>query len=187
MLMPFIILDRDGVINHDSPDYIKSPLEWEPIPGSLEAIARFNQAGFQVIVATNQSGIARGLYDLPTLAKIHHKFMDLLGAAGGKVEEIFFCPHQPNDDCACRKPQPGLLHQIEKKYGVDLASTYFIGDSLSDVQAAQRAGCLPGLVLTGNGKNTQKKLPPDSGVTFFDDLAQAALIICQTQLPPIRR
>ena len=178
--MPYVILDRDGVINHDSPDYIKSPLEWEPIPGSLEAIAHFNQAGFRVIVATNQSGISRGLYDLATLAKIHHKFLELLKPAGGKIEEIFFCPHLPADHCLCRKPQPGLLHQIEKKYGVDLASTYFIGDSLSDVQAAQRAGCLPGLVLTGNGKNTQKNLPENSGVTFFEDLAEAAEIICKT-------
>ncbi|MES2217432.1 MAG: D-glycero-beta-D-manno-heptose 1,7-bisphosphate 7-phosphatase [Pseudomonadota bacterium] len=177
--MPFILLDRDGVINHDSVEYIKSPEEWLPIDGSLEAIARFNQAGYQVIVATNQSGLARGLYDLPTLTKIHQKFFTLLAEAGGKVEEIFFCPHHPNNHCSCRKPEPGMLHNIAKKYPIDLTTTIFIGDSLSDVQAAERAGCEPVLVLTGNGKRTLEELPAPTKVRYFNDLAHAATIICK--------
>ena len=177
--MPFILLDRDGVINHDSVEYIKSPEEWLPIAGSLEAIAQFNQAGYQVIVVTNQSGLARGYYDLTTLTKIHKKFVSALTAAGGKVEEIIFCPHLPSAQCACRKPAPGMLLEIAKKYGLDLASTLFIGDSISDVEAAQNAGCQPALVLTGNGLATLAKLPADTTIKRFNDLAHAAAIICE--------
>jgi D-glycero-D-manno-heptose 1,7-bisphosphate phosphatase len=177
--MLFLLLDRDGVINHDSVDYIKSPEEWEPIAGSLEAIAQFNQAGYQVIVVTNQSGLARGYYDEAILTKIHEKFINALTAAGGKVEEIIFCPHLPSELCDCRKPAPGMLIDIAKKYNIDLAITYFIGDSLSDIQAAQNAGCLPGLVLTGNGVATLAKLPADTTVKQFNDLAHAASVICQ--------
>jgi D-glycero-D-manno-heptose 1,7-bisphosphate phosphatase len=177
--MPFIILDRDGVINHDSVDYIKSPAEWLPIVGSLEAIARFNQAGYKVIIATNQSGLARGYYDEATLQQIHDKFISLLTAAGGQVQEIFFCPHHPDDKCTCRKPKPGMLHDIAKKYGVDLSRTIFIGDSLSDVQVAQHAGCEPVLVLTGNGQRTLTELPAGNTIRYFNDLAHAATIICE--------
>jgi D-glycero-D-manno-heptose 1,7-bisphosphate phosphatase len=150
-----------------------------PIAGSLEAIAQFNQAGYQVIVATNQSGLARGLYDLPTLTKIHQKFVSLLSDVGGKVEEIFFCPHHPNDRCSCRKPEPGMLHKIAEKYTVDLSDTIFIGDSLSDVQAAERAGCEPVLVLTGNGQRTLDELSASTKIRYFNDLAHAATVICQ--------
>jgi D-glycero-D-manno-heptose 1,7-bisphosphate phosphatase len=177
--MPFILLDRDGVINHDSVEYIKSPAEWVPIPGSLEAIARLNKAGYRVIIVTNQSGLARGYYDLATLTKIHEKFINALSAVGGKVEEIFFCPHLPAEQCACRKPEPGMFHDIAKKYAIDLAQTIFIGDSMSDVQAALNAGCQPALVLTGNGVATLAKLPADTTVKQFNDLAHAAAIICE--------
>ena len=166
--MPFIILDRDGVINYDSDQYIKSPEEWQPIPGSLEAIAHLNRAGYEVLVVTNQSGVARGLYDLPTLEKIHEKFIRELTRAGGKITEIFFCPHHPNDNCVCRKPRPGLFQEIEKKYHLNLRETYFVGDSTSDILAAEAAGCKPLLVLTGNGKKT---LPQHPAVSCFDDLA----------------
>jgi D-glycero-D-manno-heptose 1,7-bisphosphate phosphatase len=182
--MPFILLDRDGVINHDSEAYIKSPEEWLPIDGSLAAIAKFNRAGFKVIVATNQSGIARGLYDEPTLHQIHEKFLNLLSEAGGKVEEIFFCPHHPDERCGCRKPQPGMLHQIEKKYDINMAETFFIGDSIGDIRVAQTVGCRPGLVLTGNGQKSLRQFPELTGVQQFDDLAHAAEIICALEKNP---
>jgi D-glycero-D-manno-heptose 1,7-bisphosphate phosphatase len=179
--MPYVLLDRDGVINHDSEKYIKSPAEWLPIDGSLEAIAKFNRAGFKVIVATNQSGIARGLYDEPTLHQIHDKFLRMVAEAGGKVEEIFFCPHHPDERCGCRKPQPGMLHQIEKKYGVVMSETFFIGDSIGDIRVAQTVGCRPGLVLTGNGKKSLLQFPELAEVQQFNDLAHAAEIICALQ------
>lgn len=166
--MPFIILDRDGVINFDSDEYIKSPEEWYPIPGSLEAIAELNKAGYQVIVVTNQSGVGRGLYDLDTLHNIHKKLTKALTEVGGTITEIFFCPHHPNDKCHCRKPMPGLFNEIEKKYHLNLKDTYFVGDSASDIMAAEAAGCKPLLVLTGNGKKTLAKYPT---VTCFEDLS----------------
>ncbi len=172
--MKFIILDRDGVINYDSDYYIKSPDEWIPIPGSLEAIAELNRAGYRVIVATNQSGVARGHYDLATLQKIHEKFLALLADVGGKIEEIFFCPHHPDEKCHCRKPQPGLFQQIQTKYAVNLADTYFVGDSYTDILVAQAAGCKPVLVMTGNGKKTLEKLSDVSGILQFADLAAVA-------------
>ena len=171
--MPYIILDRDGVINYDSDAYIKSPEEWIPIPGSLEAIAQLNRFGFQVLIATNQSGVARGYYDLDTLDCIHEKLMRELAAVGGYVEEIFFCPHHPDEHCACRKPKPGLLHQIEEKYPIKLTETYFIGDSFVDIQAAQTAGCKPALVLTGKGQLSIQNYPELLHVPSFPDLAGA--------------
>ncbi len=173
-IMPFIILDRDGVINYDSDEYIKSPDEWQPIPGSLDAIAHLNRAGFRVLVATNQSGVARGHYDLETLDQIHEKFMRELAAHGGYVEEIFFCPHHPEEECSCRKPKPGLLHQIAEKYNVDLTETYFIGDSYVDIQAAKAAGCKPLLVMTGNGHKVREQHPDlFAAIQSFADLADA--------------
>lgn len=168
LYMPFIILDRDGVINHDSDEYIKSPQEWHPIAGSLEAIAQLNHAGYHVIVVTNQSGIARGLYDLETLHNIHQKLTKELARAGGKITEIYFCPHHPHDECLCRKPKPGLFKLIEKKYHLNLIDTYFVGDSVSDIKAAEAAGCKPLLVLTGNGKKTLSQYP---NINYFEDLA----------------
>jgi len=177
--MSFIILDRDGVINYDSDAYIKSPEEWHPIPGSLEAIAQLNRAGFRVVVATNQSGVARGLYDLDTLHQIHDKLQQNLAQVGGKIEEIFYCPHHPDDHCLCRKPQPGLLYKIQEKYQVDMSNTFFVGDSIADVRAAVTAGCEPILVMTGNGKKTLEKFPEVVTLKQFVDLAHAADALCQ--------
>ncbi len=168
--MPLIILDRDGVINQESNQYIKSPDEWLPIPGSLEAIAALNQAGYQVVVATNQSGIARGLFDLPMLEKIHAKLHAALRVLGGKLADIFFCPHHPQDNCFCRKPQPGLFLQIREKYKLNLADVFFVGDSFSDIQAAQNAGCKPLLVLTGNGQKTLASYTEALAIPSFANL-----------------
>lgn len=169
--MSYIILDRDGVINYDSDEYIKTPEEWIPIPKSLEAIAQLNRDGYQVLVATNQSGVARGYYDLETLDLIHEKLMHELAAVGGYVQEIFICPHHPDEGCECRKPKPGLFYAMQKKYQIDLANTYFVGDNLSDVQAARQAGCKPILVLTG--KNPMVLTHPDlADVPTFENLAE---------------
>jgi D-glycero-D-manno-heptose 1,7-bisphosphate phosphatase len=175
--MAFIILDRDGVINHDPTGYIKSPDEWNPIAGSLEAIARFNRAGFKVLVATNQSGIGRGLYDADALTKIHDKLFQMLALVGGEIEEVFFCPHHPDDQCQCRKPLPGLFEQMQEKYAINFAETFFIGDSIGDVRAAQAVGCKPALVMTGNGKKTLAQNPELGSIPQFRDLAEAAAII----------
>lgn len=169
--MKLIILDRDGVINHDSPDFIKSPAEWIPIPGSLEAIARLNQAGYRVVIATNQSGIARQLFDIATLNAIHQKLHTLAQQAGAEIEAIFFCPHAAADHCDCRKPKPGMFAEIAKRYQVSLKGVPTVGDSLRDLQAGFVSGCVPYLVLTGKGKKTLETggLPP--GAMVFPDLA----------------
>ncbi len=156
--MNTIILDRDGVINQDSDAYIKSPDEWIPIPGSLEAIARLSQAGYQVVVATNQSGLARGLFDQATLDAIHHKMESAIHQHGGELAGIYYCPHGPDDGCSCRKPKPGLLQQIEQELGIDPTQTVLVGDSLRDLQAATAFGIKPILVLTGKGIETAKEI-----------------------------
>lgn len=169
--MKLAILDRDGVINHDSDSFIKSPAEWEPIPGSLEAIARLSKAGYRVVVATNQSGIARGLLDITALNAIHHKMHAATHAAGGVIDAIFFCPHKASDNCDCRKPRTGMLDSIAARYETKLKGTPAVGDSLRDLQAAFNSGCVPYLVLTGKGNLTLENggLPP--GTTIFPDLA----------------
>ncbi|MFU8797879.1 MAG: D-glycero-beta-D-manno-heptose 1,7-bisphosphate 7-phosphatase [Gammaproteobacteria bacterium] len=139
--MKLIILDRDGVINVDSPDYIKSPDEWLPLPRSLTAIARLYQAGYTLAVATNQSGVGRGYYSLATLAKMHEKMQQAVIAAGGFIDAIFFCPHTPEEGCDCRKPKPGLFHQIAAYYQLDLQGVIAIGDSPRDIEAAEQVGC----------------------------------------------
>ena len=149
--MKLIILDRDGTINEDRDDFVKSPDEWVPIPGSLEAIARLNHAGWHTVVATNQSGLARGLFDMATLNAIHAKMHRALAELGGRIDAVFFCPHGPDDGCSCRKPLPGMLKTIGERYGVPLRETYAIGDSLRDLQAGVAAGCAPHLVRTGKG------------------------------------
>lgn len=166
-----IILDRDGVINHDSDSFIKSPDEWVPIPGSLEAIARLNQAGYRVVVSTNQSGIARGLFDIATLNAIHQKMHRTAQLAGADIDAIFFCPHAADDNCDCRKPKPGMLQEIAKRLGISLRGVPTVGDSLRDLQAGYIVGCTPYLVLTGKGEKTlaQGGLPP--GTTIHADLA----------------
>ena len=149
--MKLIILDRDGTINEDRDDFVKSPDEWVPIPGSLEAIARLNHAGWHTVVATNQSGLARGLFDMATLNAIHAKMNRALGDLGGRIDAVFFCPHGPDDGCTCRKPLPGLLQTIGERYGVSLRETYAVGDSVRDLEAGVAAGCAPHLVRTGKG------------------------------------
>ena len=173
MPMKLVILDRDGVINFDSDQYIKSPAEWRPIPGSLEAIARLNQAGFKVAVATNQSGIGRGLFDMATLNAIHDKLHKSLAAVGGRVDAMFFCPHTNEDRCACRKPRPGLLEDIAQRFGVPLQNVPAVGDSLRDLQAAIAAGAQPMLVRSGKGEKTLADGGLPSGTLVFADLAEA--------------
>jgi D-glycero-D-manno-heptose 1,7-bisphosphate phosphatase len=172
--MKLVILDRDGTINQDSDNYIKSPLEWKPIPGSLEAIARLTQGGWRCVVATNQSGIARGLFDMATLNAIHAEMHRAVNQAGGRIEAIFFCPHAADSNCECRKPKPGLLREIGKRLDVELAGVPMIGDSLRDLEAAVGAGARPWLVLTGKGRKTRDAggLPP--GTEIAPDLAAIA-------------
>jgi len=177
--MKLVILDRDGVINHDSAAYIKSPEEWKPIPGSLEAIALLSQAGYRVLVATNQSGIGRGLFEMATLNAIHDKMHRALGLAGGRIDGIFYCPHAQDAGCNCRKPKPGLLEEIAHRFGVDLNGVPFIGDSLRDLQAAVAVGAQPILVLTGKGKKTRKDGDLPAGTVVYDDLAAAVRSLLQ--------
>ncbi len=169
--MKLVVLDRDGTINHDSDQHIKSPAEWKPIKGSLEAIARLTQAGWRVVVATNQSGIARGLFDMATLNAIHDGMHRAVHQAGGRIDAVFFCPHAGDSNCACRKPKPGMLLEIGKRMNVALQGVPMVGDSLRDLQAAAAAGARPVLVLTGKGKKTRAAggLPP--GTETFPDLA----------------
>jgi len=166
----FIILDRDGVINLDSDQFIKSPEEWIPIEGSLEAIAALNQAGYRVIVASNQSGIGRGLFEMSTLNAMHEKMHKLLAGMGGRIDAVFFCPHTAADDCDCRKPRPGMLEQISTRFGVELKGVPVVGDSLRDLQAGVAAGCTPHLVLTGKGRGTFDKGGLPDGTRVHDDL-----------------
>lgn len=157
--LKFIILDRDGVINEESASYIKSAAEWKPISGSLEAIGLLSQAGYTVVVATNQSGIGRGYYTEQDLAQIHQKMLACAKAQGGTIDKVFYCPHHPDEHCACRKPASGLFEQIAATYKIDLNGVVSIGDSLRDIQAARKLACKPILVLTGNGKDTLMNNP----------------------------
>lgn len=168
-----VVLDRDGVINHDSPDYIRSPEEWRPIPGSLEAMARMQGAGYRLAIASNQSGLGRGLFTQSTLDAIHGKLQKALLACGGERIDIFYCPHLPDAGCDCRKPAVGLLQQIEGRFGAALAGSAFVGDSSKDLQAAQSFAMNPVLVRTGNGRETERALRenPIAGVSIYDDLS----------------
>lgn len=172
MVNRLVILDRDGVINEDSDAYIKSPEEWVALPGSAAAIARLNRAGYRVVVATNQSGVARGYFDLATLEAIHQKMRAHLAEAGARLDGLYFCPHGPEDGCDCRKPEAGLVDQIVADYG-DVTRVPMVGDSLRDLQAGVRRGCRPVLVLTGKGQRTLAKgLPADLGpVAVYPTLA----------------
>jgi D-glycero-D-manno-heptose 1,7-bisphosphate phosphatase len=149
--MKLVILDRNGSINLHRDDFVKSEVEWTPLPRALEAIARLNHAGWHVVIASNQSGLGRGLFDVASLNAMHAKMHKMLAAVGGRVDAIFYCPHSPDEDCACRKPKPGLFLQIGERYGVDLANVPTAGDSLRDLQAGAAAGCEPHLLLTGMG------------------------------------
>lgn len=169
---PMVILDRDGVINEDSDEYIKSVQEWKPIEGSLEAIRQLKKAGYLVTVASNQSGLARGLFDQRALDAIHARMEDMLAQRGVALDGIFYCPHGPTDNCLCRKPKPGLLLQIADRFGIDLRSTWFVGDSFSDIQAARMAGARPVLLRSGKGERTIEKYGPFNDIPVHDNLAR---------------
>ncbi len=172
--MKMIILDRDGTINHDSEQFIKSPQEWKPLKGSLEAIARLTQSGYRVVVATNQSGIARGLFDTATLVAINDTMVRAVAQLGGRIDAVFFCPHAANAGCECRKPRPGMLLEIARRFNVSLEGVPAVGDGLRDLQAAAAAGARPVLVLTGKGKRTRDEGGLPQGTVVFPDLAAFA-------------
>lgn len=180
--MQLVILDRDGVINRDTGDFIRSAEEWQPLPGSIEALVALHKAGYTPVVATNQSGLARGHFDLDDLEAMHAKLTDLVEAAGGSLSAIFYCPHGPDDGCKCRKPLPGLIDAIEAEFNTSAAGVPFIGDTLRDLQAGAAKGCKLVLVKTGNGEQTLAQLDVDERqryflegvpVAVFDDLAAA--------------
>ena len=175
--MKLVIIDRDGTLCVEREGYIQTPDEWEPLPGALDAIARINQAGYHVVIAANQPGLGRGLFDMAAFNAIHAKMNKQLAAVGARVEALFFCPHAPDESCSCRKPLPGLFQQIGERYKVDLRQVHAVGDSVRDVQAAAAAGCVPHLVLTGKGAPAQTDpLPPEfpPGTRVHGDLAAFA-------------
>lgn len=173
--MSLIVLDRDGVINLDSDTYIKSVDEWIPIPGSLEAIARLNHSGYRVVIASNQSGLARGLFTIDDLNAMHRKMHRELSRLGGQIEAVFFCPHSERDRCRCRKPRPGLLEDIRNRLKVDYSETSVVGDALRDIQSARAVGATPLLVLTGKGKRTLTEHGQElAGISVFKDLSAIA-------------
>ena len=169
-----IVLDRDGVINYDSDQFIKSPDEWRPIPGSLEAISRLNHAGFRVVVATNQSGLGRGLFDMATLISIHDKMYKALAQVGGRIDAVFYCPHTADSGCECRKPKPGMLTEIGQRFGVDLTGVPVVGDSVRDLECAATVEAQPILVLSGKGEKTLRDGNFPRNTVIFPDLAFVA-------------
>ena len=168
--MKLIILDRDGVINEDSDDYIKSPQEWIPIQGSLDAISQLNHAGYRVVVVTNQSGIGRGFYDIDTLNQMHRKMYQLLSDHGGYIDAVFYCPHKPEDNCDCRKPKTGLLDSIAERYTITLTDVPYVGDSIVDIKAAEAVGAKPFLVKTGKGERTLANPDYNAKIPVYNDL-----------------
>jgi D-glycero-D-manno-heptose 1,7-bisphosphate phosphatase len=171
--MKLVILDRDGVINRDSATFIKNPNEWIPIPGSLEAIALLNQHGYRVAVATNQSGIARGYFDMATLNAIHDKMHKALAQVGGRIDAVFYCPHAADDHCECRKPKTGMLEEIGRRFNIELNKVPGVGDALRDLQAFDKAGCQPYLVRTGKGEETYNLADVPMNTIVVADLAAA--------------
>lgn len=169
--MRLLIVDRDGVINEDSPDFIKTPAEWRPIPGSLEALAAATQMGFSIFVVSNQSGLARGLIDIEQLHRIHTLMLSEVKRCGGRIDAILFCPHGPDDGCRCRKPRPGMLESIADRTGASLRDAIFVGDRLSDLEAARAAGARAVLVETGHGRSTLSKLPAHERLAVYPNLA----------------
>ena len=169
-----VILDRDGTINVEREDYVKSPEEWEPLPGAMEAIARLNHGGWHVVIATNQSGLGRGLFDMASLNAMHAKMNRLLMEFGGRVDAVFFCPHTADSRCECRKPKPGMLQEIGVRFNVAMAGVPSVGDGLRDLQAAETVGAQPMLVLTGKGEKTLRDGGFPKNTVIFPDLAFAA-------------
>ena len=185
MQTKLVILDRDGTINQDSDDYVMSADEWIALPDALEAIARLNHAGWHVVVASNQSGLGRGLFDVAALNAMHTKMHKLLAAVGGRIDAVFYCPHSPEETCNCRKPLPGLYEQICERYGMDLTGVHTVGDSLRDLQAGAAVGCATHLVYTGKGEKLKgQPLPADfpTGTVAHEDLgAFADWLIAQSE------
>ena len=184
--MKLVILDRDGTINSESSEFIKSPEEWVALPGALEAIAQMNHAGWHVVIATNQSGLGRGLFDVASLNAMHAKMHKSLAALGGRVDAVFYCPHTPDDNCHCRKPAPGLFEQIGERYGIDLKGVPVVGDAVRDMVAGAAVGCQPHLVLTGNGSVYRgAELPATfpQGTRVHEDLAAFAVWLVKRESP----
>lgn len=177
-----LILDRDGVINEDSPEFIKHPDEWHPIPGSLRALGMATRAGFRICIVSNQSGLARGLFSIEELHRIHHKLQQEALLLGAVIDGFFFCPHGPRHGCNCRKPQPGLLFAAAERSGLDLSAAVMIGDRESDLAAAKAAGARPVLVQTGHGASTLRALRTDWQVPVFEDLSAAVQALCSGEL-----
>lgn len=177
--MKLIILDRDGVINIDSDEYIKSPEEWQAIPGSLEAMARLHRNGYHVVVASNQAGIARGKFNIDTLNGIHQKMLTHANQYGAVVHAIFFCPHGPDDGCSCRKPEPGLLLEVASRLKTSLKKVYCVGDKLSDIHAAKAAGGIPVLVKTGYGQKVVDNNEVPDGIAVYTNLADFVENLCK--------
>jgi D-glycero-D-manno-heptose 1,7-bisphosphate phosphatase len=185
--MKLVILDRDGTINEDSADFVKSPSEWQPLPGALEAIARLNHAGWHVVVATNQSGLGRGLFDVASLNAMHAKMHTMLAAVGGRVDAVFYCPHAPDEGCRCRKPEPGLFEQIGERYGISLVGVPAVGDAPRDLVSAVTAGCEPHLVLTGKAAALRDRPLPDgypADTMVHQDLAAFADYLVMQDVRP---
>lgn len=173
-VMKLLVLDRDGVINEDSPDYIKAPEEWLPIPGSIEAIAELSRAGWSIVVASNQSAVGRGMISIDTLNRINAKMHRVVAAAGGHIDAIFFCPHHPEEACDCRKPRPGMLHEIAHRYRINAMELIMVGDSLRDLEAVAAMEGMPILVRTGKGKKTEAEGNLPSNTRVFDNLQAVA-------------
>lgn len=177
-MMRLLILDRDGVINQESDRFIKSPEEWIPIPGSLEAVARANAAGYRVVVVSNQSGLARGIIDVGQLHLVHQKMHQRLAEHGGRIDAVFFCPHGPGEGCACRKPRPGLFRELSERLHLPLVGVPAVGDRLTDLQAARAAGARPILVETGRGRHTRDANPELRSLPVYEDLAAVIDELC---------
>ena len=178
--MKLILLDRDGVINQDSDHYVKSPSEWKALPGSIEAIARLHQADYRIVVATNQSGIGRGLFDMATYNAMNDKMMEMVFRQGGRIDALFFCPHTAEEGCNCRKPKTGMFEEIALRYHTDLKGVPCVGDSLRDLQAGEAVGAQPILVLTGKGKRTEKEGGMPRKTQIYADLAEVARHLTDT-------
>ena len=172
--MKLIVLDRDGVINRDSKNFVRRAEEWQPLPGSIEAIVQLSSKGFRIAVASNQSGLGRGLFGYHELAAIHTRMLGAVAQLGGRIDGVFFCPHAPGAKCLCRKPLPGLYDEIRRYFGTSLDGVKSVGDSERDLLAARAAGADPVLVRTGNGATTERRLGADAGVPVYDDLAAFA-------------
>ena len=179
--MKLVILDRDGVINFDSDKYVKTPAEWRAIPGSIEAIARLNQIGYRVAIATNQAGIGRGLFDMATFNAINDKMMEMVFRHGGRIDALFFCPHTAEENCGCRKPKTGMFEEIAARFHVELKGVPCVGDSLRDLQAAESVGGQPILVLTGKGRKTQDDGGIPKKTVVLSDLAEVSRHLTSAQ------